>query len=133
MTLYVRKRWLQKINSTNVQGFNKYEASPSVKDDCLINGNRVAVPEAIRPQILHILHMRHLGMQRMKQLARLAVYWPDINSQIEDTCRRCVSCVEHLNILPKQANHHWMMHEKLWSRIHLDHVITFLSNDWWIV
>ena len=69
----------------------------------------------------------------MKQLARSAVYWPHIDSQIEDTCRGCVSCAEHQNKPPKSANHPWMMPEKPWSRIHVDHAINFMGNNWLIV
>ena len=39
-----------KIDSTEVQEFKKYAASLSVTDDCLINGNRVVIPEAMQPQ-----------------------------------------------------------------------------------
>ena len=123
MERYVRERWPQKIDSTEVQEFKKYAASLSVMDDRLINDNRVVIPEAMQPQILDILHLGHFGMQRMKQLARSAVYWPHIDSQIEDTCRGCVSCAEHQNKPPKPANHPWMMPEKPWSRIHVDHAI----------
>ena len=87
----------------------------------------------MQPQILDILHLGHFGMQRMKQLARSAVYWPHIDSQIEDTCRGCVSCAEHQNKPLKSANHPWMMPEKPWSRIHVDHAINFMSNNWLIV
>ena len=87
----------------------------------------------MQPQILDILHLGHFGMQRMKQLARSAVYWPHIDNQIEDTCRGCVSCAEHQNKPPKPANHPWMMPEKPWSRIHVDHAINFMGNNWLIV
>ena len=87
----------------------------------------------MQPQILDILHLGHFGMQRMKQLARSAVYWHHIDSQIEDTCRGCVSCAEHQNKPPKPTNHPWMMPEKPWSRIHVDHTINFMGNNWLIV
>ena len=134
---YVREGWLQKINSTDVQEFKKYAASLSVTDDCLINGNRVVIPEAMQPQILDIFHLGHFGMQRMKQLARSAVYWPHIDSQIEDTCKGCVSCAEHQP--PKPANHPWMMPQKPWSHIqypicnivvHHWTLASLLANSW---
>ena len=102
-------------------------------DDCLINGNRVVIPEAMQPQILDILHLGHFGMQRMKYLARSAVYWRHIDSQIEDICRGCVPCTEHENKPPKLANHPWMMPEKPWSRIHLDHALNVMGNNWLVV
>ena len=130
---YVREGWPQHIDRLEVQEFKKYSSSLSVVDDCLINGNRVVIPEAMQKQILDILHLGHFGMQKMKQLARSAVYWPHIDSQIEDTCRCCTACAEHQNSPPQPANHPWMMPEKPWSRIHIDHAIYFMGNNWLIV
>ena len=130
---YVREGWPQHIDRPEVQEFKKYSSSLSVVDDCLINGNRVVIPEAMQKQILDILHLGHFGMQKMKQLARSAVYWPHIDSQIEDTCRCCTACAEHQNRPPQPANHPWMIPEKPWSRIHIDHAINFMGNNWLIV
>ena len=131
---YVREGWPQHIDRPEVQEFKKYSSSLSVVDDCLINGNRVVIPEAMRTQILDILHLGYFAcMQKMKQLARSAVYWPHIDSQIEDTCRCCTACAEHQNRLPQPANHPWMMPEKPWSRIHIDHAINFMGSNWLIV
>ena len=130
---YVREGWPQHIDKPEVQEFKKYSSSLSVVDDCLINGNRVVIPEAMRKQILDILHLGHFGMQKMKQLARSAVYWPHIDSQIEDTCRCCTACAEHQNRPPQPAKHPWMMPEKPWSRIHIDHAVNFMGNNWLIV
>ena len=77
--------------------------------------------------------MGHFGMQRMKQLARSAVYGPHIDSQIEDTCRGYVFFVEHQNKPPKPANHPWMMPEKPLSRIHIGHAINVMGYNWLIV
>ena len=77
--------------------------------------------------------MGHFGMQRMKQLARTAVYWPNIDDDIEATCRHCISCGEHQNKPPKPAIHPWMLPEKPWSRLHLDHAINFLGTNWLVL
>ena len=49
------------------------------------------IPESLQPQILDLLHIGHFGMERMKQLARTAVYWPGIDKSIETASRRCDS------------------------------------------
>ena len=72
-------------------------------------------------------------MQRMKQLARTAVYWPKIDSEIVEMCRHCTTCGEHQNKPEKQANHPWMLPEKPWSRIHIDHAINFLGSNWLVM
>ena len=66
----------------------------------------------------------------MKQLARTAVYWPRIDYDIVDTCHKCYSCAQHQNNPPKQLNHPWMLPERPWSRVHIDHAINFMGRNW---
>ena len=72
-------------------------------------------------------------MQRMKQLARSTVYWPRIDFDIEDLCRKCTSCGQFQNKPDKPSIHPWMMPEKPWSRLHLDHAINFLGRNWLVL
>ena len=55
-------------------------------------------------------------MEKMKQLARTADYWPGIDDAIEAASRNCQSCAEHQNKPPKPSIHPWMLPEKPWSR-----------------
>ena len=91
------------------------------------------IPPVLQPQVLQILHLGHIGIQRMKQLARTAVYWPGIDSDITNLCHKCSTCAEHQNRPPKQPNHPWMLPEKPLSRIHLDHAINFLGSNWLVI
>ncbi|XP_067945052.1 uncharacterized protein [Watersipora subatra] len=72
-------------------------------------------------------------MQRMKQLARSAVYWPRIEADIMEACKQCTSCAEHQNQPAKPPSHPWRLPEKPWSRIHIDHAINFLGSNWLVV
>ena len=72
-------------------------------------------------------------MQRMKQLARSSVYWPRMDKDITDTCHKCTACAENQNLPPKVENHPWMLPEKPWSRIHIDHAINFMGSNWLVV
>ena len=69
----------------------------------------------------------------MKQLARSVVYWPNINADIEKVAKSCTSCAEHQNNPSKPANHPWMLPEKPWSRVHVDHAINFMGENWLVV
>nr|KAG5692615.1 hypothetical protein BaRGS_030043 [Batillaria attramentaria] len=59
-----------------VRKFQKLSDSLSTCHGCLIYGTRVVIPQSLQPKILDLLHIGHFGMERMKQLARTAVYWP---------------------------------------------------------
>ena len=41
-------------------------------------GLRVVIPQKYRQAVLEFLHAEHSGTTRMKSLARLHVWWPDI-------------------------------------------------------
>ena len=132
---YVREGWPQKHSDIDEEAkkFLKLSDSLSVCHGCLIHGSRVVIPQTLQPKILELLHIGHFGMERMKQLARTAVYWPGIDSAIEMTSRRCNSCGEHQNKPSKPPVHPWMLPEKPWSRVHVDHAINFMGSNWLVI
>ena len=66
-------------------------------------------------------------MQRIKQLARTAVYWPNIDTDIVELCRSCTFCCEHRNAPAKLPNHPWILPEKPWS------AINFMGQNWLVL
>nr|KAG5691976.1 hypothetical protein BaRGS_011367 [Batillaria attramentaria] len=132
---YVREGWPLKHAEINeeVRKFQKLSDSLSICHGCLIYGTRVVIPQSLQPKILDLLHIGHFGMERMKQLARTAVYWPGIDAAIEMTSRRCDSCGEHQNKPSKPQVHPWMLPEKPWSGVHLDHAINFMGTNWLVI
>ena len=137
---FTREGWPPK-GSTNediradgsIEAFQKLAISLSTAYGCLLYGSRVVIPPSLRPQVLQLLHLGHFGMQRMKQLARTAVYWLGIDADIMELCHRCTACAEHQKKPPKPANHPWMLPEKPWSRVHVDHAINFLGSNWLVL
>ena len=129
---FVKEGWPHAF-SEELKDFKKLENSLSTENGCVFYGLRVIIPSALRNHILKLLHLGHFGMQRMKQLARSTVYWPRIDFDIEDLCRKCTSCGQFQNKPDKPSIHPWMMPEKPWSRLHLDHAINFLGRNWLVL
>nr|CAB3223623.1 uncharacterized protein K02A2.6-like [Phallusia mammillata] len=131
---YTREGWPAKFRVEDIndpaESFRKIKESLSTCYGCLLYGSRAVIPESIRPKVLKLLHEGHLGMQRMKQLARTAVYWPNIDRDIVDLCRKCNTCAVYQNAPSKVALHPWMSPEKPWSRLHVDHAINFMGYNW---
>ena len=97
-----REGWPERIPEIQTKGysmenFKKISMSLSVAHGCLLNGSRVVIPSSLQPQVLQLFHLGHFGIQRMKQLARTAVYWPGIDKDIMDQCQQCSTCGEHQN------------------------------------
>ena len=120
-------------NGELLECFRQIADSLSVVDNCLLNGTRVVIPTCLQRDTLQLLHMGHFGMQRMKQLARSAVYWPRIDKDIEETCRQCTDCAENQRNPPKYPVHPWMLPEKPWSRLHIDHAVGFKGSNWLVL
>ena len=110
---FTREGWPEKKDGDDpAEKFRKIADSLSVCHGCLLYGARVVIPTKLRRQVLDLLHECHFGIQRIKQLARTAVYWPNIDSDILDLCRQCSTCAEHQSEPSKAAVHPWMLPDK---------------------
>ena len=74
----------------------------SVDDGLTVYGCRLLIPTALRQKVLSDLHNSHQGLVRTKQRARLTVYWPGIDNEIENTILSCQLCQDHLPSNPKE-------------------------------
>ena len=50
----------------------------------------------MRKQVLSDLHDSHQGAVRTRQRARLTIYWPGIDNDIENIVLSCKQCQDHL-------------------------------------
>ena len=117
----------------NIRSFKKLTDSLSLASGCLFHGSRLVIPTSLQDQVLDILHRGHFGRQRMKQLARTAVYWPGIDAAIVRISQTCASCAEHQNKPSKAPIHPWILPEKPWSRVHVDQAINFMGSNWLVI
>lgn len=93
----------------------------SVMSGVVMWGNRVVVPQSLQSEVLQELHVGHLGMSKMKSVARSCVWWPGLDKAIEGACRACDSCMSTSND-PTVANHHpWLPTSRPYQRIHIDY------------
>lgn len=87
----------------------------------LRRGEQVIIPAALRTRVLSRLHATHMGMTRMKSLARRYFWWPGLGMEIEDLSRRCDICNEFANAEPPVEQQHWPLEEMPMARVHLDY------------
>jgi transposase InsO family protein len=64
----------------------------TVKDDILLLDSRIIIPEALRQRVSAALHAGHLGIDKCRQKARTAVWWPKISQDIEQYVKACPVC-----------------------------------------
>ena len=89
---YTRIGWPETCPSDDMRPFWERRTELTIQDDCLLWGIRVVIPERHRNALLISLHEAHPGLVKMKVLARLHLWWPGLDSAIENTVRKCDSC-----------------------------------------
>ena len=68
----------------------------TMDDDLIVYGCRLLIPQQMRRDVLAQLHESHQGSVRTKQRARLAVYWPGIDNDIDNVILACKMCQDLL-------------------------------------
>lgn len=77
--------------------------------------------------MLSELHAGHLGIVKMKSVARNRIWWPGIDSEIEDLARKCVECQQTRSAPPTGILHPWSWPGKPWQRLHIDFAGPFMG------
>ena len=93
----------------------------SVCNGCVLWGNRVIIPKSGHQTILDELHDSHQGTSCMKERARMVVWWPRLDKQIEAMASSCVKCQAARNLPPLTPLHPWSFPERPWCRLHMDY------------
>ena len=103
-----------------------------VEQGCLKWGLRTIIPPSLQEQILSELHKADPGVARMKAAARSHVWWPEIDSAIEERARGCKQCFKTRKAPQVAPLSPWSWPTAPWQRIHIDFA-THQSNHYLIV
>ena len=113
------------IKSEDFGPYERRKDELSVLSGCLMWGNRVIIPSTCQKGGLQELHQCHIGITRMKSLARQYVWWPNMDSHIESYVNKCTSCQKSRKMPAPAPLHPWEYPAKPWSRLHIDHLGPF--------
>ena len=86
------------------------------------------VPPQGRSQVVDELHETHPGICKMKSLARSYVWWPNMDSTLENKVRTCNHCQIHRKNPPEAPLHPWEWPSRPWERVHIDYAGPFLGT-----
>ncbi|KRY44747.1 Transposon Tf2-11 polyprotein, partial [Trichinella britovi] len=84
--------WPKSVSDERLKPYVTRQHEISIHNGCLLWGSRVIIPLQARHKILKELHISHPGIVRMKVLARSYVWWPKLDSEIENLVRTCELC-----------------------------------------
>ncbi|XP_059580407.1 uncharacterized protein K02A2.6-like [Alligator mississippiensis] len=130
---WVRRGWPADKLAEKFRPFSSHQHELSAHKGCLLCGSCVIIPEAGCQTILTTLHAAHLGIVRMKALARSHVWWPGMDNDIERVVRESSICQATHHNLPKAPVFPWEMTNYPWSCIRIDVAGTFQGKNFLIV
>ena len=92
----------------------------TVDAGCLIFGSRVIIPTCQQARLLFELHHTHMGIVKMKSLAREHMWWPTLNKDIEAVAAKCDGCKRYRKKPAPAPLSHWPWACSPMERVHVD-------------
>ena len=100
-----------------------------VEGGIIMWGLRVVIPPILKDLILQELHHSHPGIVRMKALARIHCWYPNINRDVEDLVNSCDKCKSVLNVASHVTPHPMDWPSNPMERVHLDFFGPFYEHN----
>ena len=91
----------------------------------LWRGRRVYVPEKLRKKALALAHEAHQVIVRCKQRLHRILFWPGMDSDVEDFCRNCETCARLQPLRRDTPNTATLLPDHCWEKCALDLVGPF--------
>ena len=79
-----------------------------------------------------IIHQGHNGIARCKSRARQSIFWPGMNSEIDNFVSRCPQCLTHRNQLQNETLIQHNVPEVPWTKVASD-LFTLYGHDYVII
>ena len=78
------------------------------------------MPTTLRSEVKSIIHKGHFGFENSKKRAHQALFWPLINSEIEDMIKSCPTCLTFRNRQPSETTIKHPVPEEPWTKLAAD-------------
>ena len=112
--------------------YHAERAELSLLDGVVTHGDRIVMPKALRGETLERLHESHQGLERTRERARCAVWWPGITMDIKAVSDCCAECRERR---PSQNHEPLKPSEpaaRPWEKVAVD-LLTFRGHDYLVL
>ena len=77
------------VSEKELEPFQRRKDELTIQDGCLMWGSRVIIPPKHQAQLLGELHEGHVGIVKMKALARSYMWWPGMDRAFEEVAKGC--------------------------------------------
>ncbi len=93
----IRKGWpvTKEEVSVSIREYFPFREELTLQNGLIFKGERLVIPTSMRSEMLSKLHKSHIGVQGCLRRAREALYWPNMNRDVEQFIYKCDICNKH--------------------------------------
>jgi hypothetical protein len=92
----------------------------TIVEGVILKRQRAVIPPSMRKDMLDRIHEGHLGSGKCKHRARRAVYWPNMNKEIETLVGNCTACLTFQKKQQKEPLQQQAKPHKPWHTVGAD-------------
>lgn len=92
----VAQGWPTHMGRVPVQAkaYHQWGNDLTVSKGLMLYGDRIVIPHCMRRDILNRLHDGHQGVTKCKERARMSVWWPGLEKELQDLVAKCPECMQ---------------------------------------
>ena len=109
-----------------------YRDEISCYEGLMFKGDRIIIPQSLRPEILQRIHAAHLGIEKCRARARSAVFWPGINGAIDELISQCNTCQQYQRSNQREPLIPQHVPERPWATVAAD-IFCYKGRDYLLV
>lgn len=79
-------------NNSAAKSFEPFRNELGMIEDTIVRGNKLVVPQGLRPRMLQLAHEGHPGESIMKKRLRDRAWWPAMDREAKDFVAKCEGC-----------------------------------------
>ena len=103
-----------------------------ITDGLIFAGERLVVPQVMNKVALQVIHEGHMGIEKCKQRARSCLYWPSMNTDVENLVNGCEVCNKFSPTIRKEPMIPYEVPSRPWEKVGVDY-FTIHNKDFLLI
>lgn len=118
---YLLKGWPEKNKiDKSVKQYYPFRYEITRCGNILFKNDKIIVPNNLKHEMLNRLHYGHLGIEKCKYRARNSLFWPQLNTDIENYIKNCEICSTYMKIPRKEPMISHQVPNRAWEKVGAD-------------
>ena len=88
----IEKGHVDTVQNPTLKEFTRFFEELAIVEGIICRSDRILLPEALQQEVIEIAHEAHQGITKTKQYVRSRMWFPRMDSLIENRLKGCVSC-----------------------------------------